>query len=251
MINDKLAHLAVDEKIREAGLKAIRLENFREVIDLIRSNGNGATLLDVGAAHGWFLEEAVRHFDALGLEPDLAVGEKTVSRGLPVRIGYFPDALTPAERFDVIVFNDVIEHIPHIGSALRASADRLLDNGLLVLSLPNSAGLFYRLARGFARLGWTGPFARLWQKDLPSPHVHFFNKDNLTALVEKSGFQLMSQIELPSVRVKGLAARLRCANPRLVSFLIQYGGTLALFPLTKLFPSDAIVCAYRKRHRPD
>lgn len=90
-------------------------------------------------------------------------------RGLPVRPGYFPDALTPDESFDAIVFNDVIEHIPDIASALDACNARLSENGLLVLNLPNSRGFFYRLSKIFARLGWRNPFNRLWQKDLPSP----------------------------------------------------------------------------------
>ncbi len=41
-------------------------------------------------------------------------------KGLPARKGYFPDALDKKEKFDVIVFNDVIEHIPNIEGALAS-----------------------------------------------------------------------------------------------------------------------------------
>ncbi|MGY2487092.1 class I SAM-dependent methyltransferase [Cupriavidus sp. CP313] len=248
VINDPTAHLALDEGLREAGLKALRMENFREIVKLILdlTKSGRPLLLDVGAAHGWFLDVAQAHFRSLGIEPDIAVVEKAVARGVPVRAGYFPDALEQHEAFDVIVFNDVIEHLPAIGDALAACAARLNSDGLLVLNLPNSNGLFYRLSRVLARVGWQGPFARLWQKDLPSPHVHYFNRENLNGLLSRFGFSLVRDAELPSVRLKGLAARLRCADPSLVRFVVLYLGTLAVFPLTRMFPSDAIVCVYRK-----
>ena len=248
VINDPTAHLALDEALREAGLKALRTENFREVVQLIRglSGLSRPSLLDVGAAHGWFLDEAQKYFDVLGVEPDAAVVAKTVARGVPVRTGYFPDALDENETFDVIVFNDVIEHIPKIDDALAACAARLNQDGLLVLNLPSSTGLFYRLSRLLARVGWGAAFARLWQKDLPSPHVHYFNRRNLTDLLSKYGFSLVRDAELPSLRLKGLAARLRCADPGVAQFIILYLGTLAIFPFTRMFPSDAIVCVYQR-----
>jgi SAM-dependent methyltransferase len=250
MINDQQVHQSVDETVREAGLRAIRAENFRQIIGLIKASAAASTLLDVGSAHGWFLEEAQKQFDSvLGIEPDKTVRDATAARGLPVREGFFPDALCPGERFDVIVFNDVIEHIPQVSSALSACAERLTDGGLLVLNLPNSSGFFYRLSRVFARIGWQGPFARLWQKDLPSPHVHYFNKGNLSSLVERHGFTLVNHAELPSIRLKGLAARIRCAEPGAIAFVTQYLGALLVLPLTRMFQSDAIVCIYRKGGR--
>lgn len=247
MINDQQVHRTVDEAVREVGLKAIRTENFRQIIDIIKENSAVSTLLDVGSAHGWFLEEAQKQFDSvLGIEPDKSVRGATAARGLPVREGYFPDVLSPGEQFDVIVFNDVLEHIPQIGDALEACAERLTEGGLLVLNLPNSSGFFYRLSRFFARLGWQGPFARLWQKDLPSPHVHYFNQHNLSSLVELYGFTVVNHVELPSIRLKGLAARIRCTKPGAVAFVTQYLGALLVLPLTKIFQSDAIVCIYRK-----
>lgn len=249
VINDRQAHRTVDEQAREAGLKAIRVENFREVVRLIldlQPAEAGRALLDVGAAHGWFLEEARHHFRVLGVEPDAVVQAATAARGLPVRGGYFPQALENGEMFDVIVFNDVIEHIPSIDEALAACAARLHPGGLLVLNLPNSRGFFYRLAGLLARFGWAGPFARLWQEGLPSPHVHYFDRGNLTRLVGRHGFVLANDAELPSIRIKGLAARLRCADPSLASFILQYLGTLVLYPLARVLPSDTIVCLFRK-----
>lgn len=244
------SEVALDEVAREAGLKALRQENFRAIVTLLQQHGvaPGARVLDVGSAHGWFLEVAAEQYQVLGVEPDATVGARAAQRGLPVRAGYFPDALADDERFDVIVFNDVFEHIPDLFSALRACHARLNDGGLLILNLPSSRGLFYRLSKLFARLGVWGPFERLWQKGLPSPHLHYFNPHNLAQLVAARGFTQETATELPSLRLRGLLARLRCAgNASLLKIWVQYLAVLCLMPLLKIFPSDIIVGVFRKR----
>ncbi|WP_229493447.1 class I SAM-dependent methyltransferase [Massilia arenae] len=241
---------AVDEAEREAGLKALRLENFRTIVAWARRHVSVSRprLLDVGSAHGWFLETAREQFDVLGVEPDAVVGARAAARGLPVRSGYFPDVLREGERFDVIVFNDVIEHIPDIRSALAACHARLHDGGILILNLPNSRGFFYRLSKLIARLGWRGPFERLWQKDLPSPHVHYFNPRNLQQLVVGQGFELAEAAELPALRAKGLLERLRCAgNVPTMSLYLQYVAIMCAIPVLRMFPSDIIVGVFKKK----
>ena len=241
---------AVDEAEREAGLKALRLENFRTIVAWARRHVSASRprLLDVGSAHGWFLETAREQFDVLGVEPDAVVGGRAAARGLPVRSGYFPDVLQDGECFDVIVFNDVIEHIPDIRSALAACHARLNEGGILVLNLPNSRGFFYRLSKLIARLGWRGPFERLWQKDLPSPHVHYFNPSNLQRLVVGQGFALAEAAELPALRAKGLLERLRCAgNVPTFSLYAQYIAIMCAIPVLRMFPSDIIVGVFKKK----
>jgi 2-polyprenyl-3-methyl-5-hydroxy-6-metoxy-1,4-benzoquinol methylase len=248
-INEQGAGAQLDEDARELGLKALRQQNFREIVDLAGrlARPESSRLLDVGCAHGWFLEAARDRFEVLGIEPDEVVGGRTAARGLPVRPGYFPDALQPGETFDVIVFNDVIEHIPDIRSALDACHARLNQGGLLILNLPNSAGFFYRLSKAFAKVGWRSPFERLWQKDLPSPHVHYFRPANLERLVAKHGFERVHSGELPSLRAKGLLERIRCAgNISGPALYLQYAAVLCAIPLLRVFPSDIIVSVFRK-----
>jgi len=248
-INAEHAAAQLNEDAREAGLKALRQENFRDIVQTaLRFVRPGARrLLDVGSAHGWFLEAARGHFDVLGIEPDATVGGRAAARGLPVRSGFFPDVLQDGEVFDVIVFNDVIEHIPDIGAALGACQQRLSDGGLLVLNLPSSKGFFYGLAKVFAKAGWRGPFERLWQKGLPSPHVHYFGPDNLQRLVARHGFECVHTDELPSLRSKGLLERIRCAGDMSGPALyLQYAAVLCTIPLLHAFPSDIIVSVFRK-----
>jgi SAM-dependent methyltransferase len=249
-INEQHGASQLDEHARELGLKALRLENFKLIVEHARRYaGRGATrLLDVGSAHGWFLEAARGAFDVLGVEPDAVIGGQAAARGLPVRAGYFPDALDGDERFDVIVFNDVIEHIPDIEGALAACQQRLNPGGILILNLPSSRGFFYRLSKLFASAGLDGPFERMWQKGLPSPHVHYFNPANLALLVGPRGFELVHSGELPALRAKGLLERLRCVGNRsALALYFQYLAILCAMPVLRAFPSDIILCIFRKR----
>lgn len=247
---NKPTEVEINETEREAALKALRLENFRAIVHYARRHvrPGARRLLDVGSAHGWFLETARDDFDVLGIEPDAVVGGRAAARGLPVRAGFFPDVLEASEQFDAIVFNDVIEHIPDIRSALDACRRHLNEDGILILNLPNSRGFFYRLSKLIARLGWRMPFERLWQKEMPSPHVHYFSTDNLPRLVAPRGFELVDCAELPALRAKGLRERLSYAgNVSALSLWLQYTLIMCAIPVLRIFPSDIIVCIFRKK----
>lgn len=250
VINEASAHNRVDEMDREVALRSLRAENFKVIVELIDRLApvSARRLLDVGSAHGWFLEEASKRFDVVGVEPDTTVAERARDRGLPVRIGYFPEVLNENELFDVIVFNDVIEHIPDIKRALQASYDQLNPDGLLVLNLPRSSGVFYRVAKVCARLNWHGPFERMWQKDLPSPHVHYFNEQNLNVLVTRHGFEPLQACHLSTVSTGGLLERLRFVGQvHPLALYTQYLILRCAIPFLKLMPSDIVVCTYRKQ----
>ena len=67
--------------------------------------------------------------------------------------------------FDAIIFNDVFEHLPDPIDAIVAVERLLADDGILVLNLPSSDGLFFRVSTLLNRLGWRGPYERLWQRE--------------------------------------------------------------------------------------
>jgi 2-polyprenyl-3-methyl-5-hydroxy-6-metoxy-1,4-benzoquinol methylase len=200
----------IDTEARIAGLERLRRENFRDVLDRIGALVplSGARLLDVGSAHGWFLEEAsARGVRATGVEPEEDVAAGPLSRGLDVRCGYFPDALDEEETFDVITFNDVLEHIPDARATLAACARLLRPGGVLSINIPNADGLGYRVAGAAARVGVHGPFERFWQYGLPSPHCHYFTRAGLARLVEDNGFAVEEIGALSAISRDGLWER--------------------------------------------
>jgi SAM-dependent methyltransferase len=206
----------LDEVAREDALEVLRRSNFQRLLATIRgltqkppSRKHPLRLLDVGCAHGWFLEHAQKDFDALGIEPDRGVAEATAAKGLRVREGFFPDVLATDERYDIIVFNDVLEHIPDIDATLQACMLHLVPGGLLVINAPNRMGALYRISKRLLRLGRPGTFDRMWQLGFPSPHVHYLDTNAVKTLAERHGFTLLASERLPSVSISGLYSRVR------------------------------------------
>src|SRR5690349_8303900 len=114
-IGDDRVAGAIDEDLRAAALERLRRDNFERLLDRLcrRIEPRGANLLDIGCAHGWFLEAAARRgFAVAGLEPDPGVAARAAAAGHAVRPGIFPDHVPADRRFDVLVFNDVFEHLP-------------------------------------------------------------------------------------------------------------------------------------------
>ena len=248
-INEASAHQQIDERLREKGLQSLRIENFNKLLESIANDVPAGRLLHVGCAHGWFLEAAQnRGFEAIGIEPDLNVFSATARRGLTVRKGYFPEVLAENEKFDVIVFNDVFEHIPNIISVLEGCKKHLRPKGVLVLNLPSSSGLFYKAAKFLSKVGISSFFERLWQKGLPSPHLHYFNAMNLQSLLQNNGFEEIAKGQLSTLKLNGLFTRISYTKEHIlpVRLLILFLVAFA-FPLTKLMPSDIIYSVSRKK----
>src|SRR5579862_361818 len=73
-IGDGLDAGVVDEKQREHALVTLRRKNFERVLDRIDSlvKPSRRSLLEVGCAHGWFLDAAARRgYDVQGIEPEI------------------------------------------------------------------------------------------------------------------------------------------------------------------------------------
>lgn len=249
VINTKSAHELINESDRENGLRSLRNENFKSLIDEIKIiKPSGGKLLDVGCAHGWFLDIAKESFTVVGIEPDIDVHKSAMKRGVEARLGYFPDVLKADEKFDIIIFNDVIEHIPNINNVLKECNDRLNTEGLLVLNLPSSDGFFYRLSKVLACLGKKDFYNRMWQKNLPSPHLHYLNKNNITILLNKNQFSVKKQGRLASLKLSGLYEKITFTGEyNKITGFILYVLIALMLPVLKIMPADIIyVVAVRK-----
>ena len=240
-IGDPRSSAAIDEAARAQGLNALRERNFQRIVGVLDGlRERRGSLLDVGCAHGWFLRQAAASgWKAVGIEPDVEIARVAARSGTEVRVGMFPGALKPGERFDVIIFNDVFEHLPDVHGALRACVAALEPGGLLAINLPDTRGTFYRLACLLARARWFGPLSRLWQVGFASPHVSYFTGPLLRRLAEVHGFRPVYSAPLPSVALRGLWSRLRLdRNSRVLASALVWAGTCLLWPALRVSSSD-------------
>ena len=248
-VND--THNALDEVLRERALSHLRESNNRQILARLSALGvqPGMTLLDVGCAHGWFLETAAQFgLQTEGIEPDSAVAAQAGSTGRPIRGGFFPDVLSAEERFDVISFNDVLEHIPNVWGAISACSRHLRPGGFLSINIPSSQGLVFRLAVALRYRGLVKTlFERLWQVGLPSPHLWYFDAAGLTRLCQDQGFELILSDVLPSVSRSGLWERAhfdRRPSPLTVSGVAVAAASAPI--LNSRFASDIMHLVFRR-----
>ena len=212
-INLSQQKIEIDEELRLKALRKIRDVNFKNIHSiLLKFCKPGSTLLDIGAAHGWFLDEVKASFPTTGIEPDKIFREVLISSGHNVRIGFFPQVLSNADTYDIIVFNDVLEHIPDINSTLGSCYKHLNDGGILFINCPSSRGLFYKISKQLTLFGIQSFFNRMWQNGMKSPHIHYFNLLNLSSALKNNGFIIVDTGNLTTLSNEGLFSRISYAG---------------------------------------
>ena len=101
-------------------------------------------------------------FELVGVDPSPDAASLARQRGLDVHTGTIDQVELPTRSFDFVRFWHVLEHVPDPLRALRAARERLRDDGMIIIGVPNFASLPARLAR-----------ARWYALDLPRRLYHF------------------------------------------------------------------------------
>jgi SAM-dependent methyltransferase len=145
--------------------------------------------LDIGCGFGGFGSaiKAIRpNVYVCGVEPSEEAAAVAASRLDHVFVGDFPDDV-PRERFDCLVFNDVLEHLVDPWSALRESHQFLEPNGRIVASIPN-----VRYLPVVMEIVLKGDFRYRDEGVLDRTHVRFFTKKSMVRMFDETGFVVES-----------------------------------------------------------
>ena len=102
-----------------------------------------------------------------------------------VIVGSAEEALCSIEdKFDVIVFADVLEHFVHPLDVLAMATSVLAPNGRIIISIPNVAHLSVRLQL------LLGSFTYTDRGILDRTHLHFYTKKTLKEMITKAGLHI-------------------------------------------------------------
>lgn len=186
------------------------------LLEKVLARGKDLAVLDLGFGAGLFarrVRPACRYLAGVELDPEAA------KEGAP----FFDESVTGdllegisgpwKEPFDVIVAGDVLEHLPR-PEVLLGSLRRLLKpDGVLLLSLPNVANVTVRLGLLFGRFHYAP------RGILDRTHLRFFTRATGRALLEKSGYRVLSidatamplELALPALSRPPLAGVVRAA----------------------------------------
>ena len=232
-------------------LEALRRTNYREILERIRANLGNMELhgLDVGCARGWFLDEAAKQGIKMdGIEPERNFFLEASKYGVDMVNGLFPQNFTIMRTYDFIIFNDVFEHLPDLDLVLSRCSELLKPEGLLIINCPDSRGIFFRIANLMRKLGIESYWRRLWQMDFYSPHLWYFNRENLAQILEGYGFSCIDYSAPKTITVKGLRQRIMCSAKNSAAGYATYIAVLAASPFLNLLPKD-IMCLFFKRNK--
>ncbi len=147
---------------------------FRDRIGLLPS-GAGRRILDVGAATGFFVEQArMAGWDAIGIEPsDWAATYARDVLGQPVQTGTLNGSTFAPDDFDIVTMWEVIEHLPDPRAVMSEIVRVLRPGGYLAFSTPDSGSLVARVW-GKRWLGW---------RKVPE-HLFYFDLKSITTLLQ-------------------------------------------------------------------
>ena len=204
----------LESSSRDIGLKKLRLANFdiiiKELKNLKTSKNTRLEGLEIGCGNGWWLETCrANDIECTGIEPEHIYEHYHQANGLNVIYGFYP-AVSPkkAGGYDFIIFNDVFEHIPDINGLVESLRKDLSDDGILIINLPMSTGFFYRMATFQHKFGFNSNLARMWQFNFHSPHMNYFNEQNMKLLLDKHSFDCLSVLKLNTLDFSSIKERI-------------------------------------------
>lgn len=197
----------------------LRRGNARlKLIELLKEPGR---LLDIGCSLGYFIEAAnARGWNASGLEISPYAAQEARDLGLDVHTGVLEDAGYPDKSFDCVTMWDVLEHVPDPTRHMLEIRRILADDGIVVIGTPNLAHYMFRIKK------------EKWRHLKPGEHIFYFQKNSISSLLNKTGFDVVQPPVIGGRAFSGSrAAALRGGFSRLVQpndVMIVYGARNAL-----------------------
>ena len=140
--------------------------------------GKKGKLLDVGCALGDCLLEAKKlgWKDSEGIEVSDYAFNFAKERGLKVKKGILKKDSYPEKLFDIVTYQDVIEHISGPVSELKKAKKFIKPGGYIFLVTPDIGGWWHTL------------LGSAWYHYKPGEHVVYFSQGSLRKALEKAGF---------------------------------------------------------------
>lgn len=90
-------------------------------------------------------------------------------------------------KFDYIIFGDILEHVTDPSQLLKSFAGVLENNGFLIASIPNVANWMVRFRLLFGNFDYSGGILHQW-------HLRFFTYKTAKRLLEDNGYKIVSVV---------------------------------------------------------
>ena len=149
--------------------------------------GQPKSILEIGCANGCFRRNLKWECEYHGVEPVHEVADRARASGIIVYEGVYQDVAgqIPDAKFDLVVCNDVIEHMVDPWAFLENIKRKLAPGGRIVGSLPNVRYITNLLGLVFGK-EWRYANAGV----LDRTHLRFFTLKSARRLFEECGYEV-------------------------------------------------------------
>lgn len=207
--------------------KQSSLESHFRLMDLGRFKSDEGSVLDVSCGAGVGLEYFRDRFGwktAVGVECDRqAVQIAKQKRRLNVHPGFITD-LSLDEKFDLVIFDNSLEHHSSPKAALLKARSLLRKGGAIFIVVPNYHG-------------WEIEEQGLKNSNMNWGHWHYFTVYSLRKLFEATGFEIAKAF---SHSEDGYVERMKKQGKIVGTIELEREGLLKLGPGEKYFPGNFI-----------
>lgn len=149
-------------------------------------------ILDVGCSTGALGEEIKKIIPGCkiwGIEFDKAMGNEALLKLDKVFIDNAESLLKEeriSEKFDCIIFADILEHLYDPWEVIKKSRKHLNDGGIIIASIPN-----IRYYKVFVEIFLKGNWPRDQRGIFDKTHLRYFTKKNIDELFNEAGLKIM------------------------------------------------------------
>lgn len=160
----------------------------REMLQYVPAHAK--KVLDVGCGEGNFgaVIKKERHAEVWGVEYELnraTVAATRLDKALGGDIGALLEQL-PAGYFDVIICNDVLEHLTDPYTVLEGMKSKLASGGVIISSIPN-----IRYFRNFFDLLFRKNWDYADHGIMDFTHFRFFTINSIRKMYEDAGYEIV------------------------------------------------------------
>ncbi len=160
---------------------------------VIERTRGARSILELGLGHGVTTEIFNRHFErhvVIDASPAVIENFHRLYPDCKPQIvqAYFED-FRSAERFDVIVFGYILEHVEDPVKVMELFGPFLAPGGRMFVTVPNAEVLNRRLGH---LAGMLPDLTELSEHDLLLGHRRYYTVDTLRADIEAAGYQMLA-----------------------------------------------------------
>jgi len=149
------------------------------------------SILDIGCGAGNFAYKAKKLTGAYttGIEINKTSAKEAVKKIDKVYVGNIEKIIKklPNNKYDVIFFNDVLEHLIYPNIVLNVIKTKLKKTGIIICSLPN-----IRNFKTLIEIIINKDFQYKSDGVLDKTHLRFYTKKSMVRMIEEAGYKILT-----------------------------------------------------------